>query len=124
MRYSPLPEIDTEHESPDIAIANSGKKSIFEFPHLILAALAIFLHVGTQVIAIDTVINYAGSMNISLLEAKVFPSYTLSATICGYMLGIVLIPKYLRQLNALRVCTLMGTLFTLLIFLANGQVTF
>lgn len=124
VRYSPLPEIDTEHESPDLVITNSGKKSIFQFPHLILAAMAIFLHVGTQVIAIDTVINYAGSMHIPLLEAKVFPSYTLSATICGYLLGIILIPKYFSQLNALRVCTLLGTLFTLLIIFANGQVSF
>ncbi len=124
VRYSPLPEIDTEHESSALAIANAGKKTIFQFPHLILAAVAIFLHVGTQVIAIDTVINYAGSMHIPLLEAKVFPSYTLSATICGYLLGILLIPKFLSQLNALRVCTLLGTLFTLLIIFAGGQVTF
>jgi FHS family L-fucose permease-like MFS transporter len=124
VKYSPLPEIDTEHESPDIAIANSGKNSIFDFPHLILAAVAIFLHVGTQVIAIDTVINYAGSMHIPLLEAKVFPSYTLTATICGYLLGIVLIPKYISQLNALRLCTLLGTMLTFLIIFARGQVTF
>jgi glucose/galactose transporter len=122
--YSPLPEIDTEHESPALTIANSGKKSIFDFPHLILAAVAIFLHVGTQVIAIDTIINYAGSMHISLLEAKVFPSYTLTATICGYIIGIILIPKYLTQLKAFRVCTLMGALFTLLIIFAKGQVSF
>lgn len=124
VRYSPLPEIDTEHESPDLAIANSGKKTIFQFPHLILAAIAIFLHVGTQVIAIDTVINYAGSMHIPLFEAKVFPSYTLSATICGYLLGILLIPKFMSQLNALRICTLLGTALTLLIIFANGPVTF
>ncbi len=43
-----------------------------------------FLHVGTQVIAIDTIIGYANSMKMDLLEAKVFPSYTLTATICGY----------------------------------------
>ncbi len=65
VRYSPLPEIDTEHESPEVATANMDKKSIFQFPHLMLGALAIFLHVGTQVIAIDTVIGYANSMQIS-----------------------------------------------------------
>jgi MFS transporter, FHS family, L-fucose permease len=91
VRYSPLPEINTEEEAPHIAKANSSKKTIFGFPHLILAAIAIFLHVGTQVIAIDTLINYAASMNIPLQEAKVFPSYTLAATICGYLLGNSLI---------------------------------
>ena len=108
VRYSPLPEINTERETSEVAAANISKKSILEFPHLMLGALAIFLHVGTQVIAID-IIGYANSMNIDLLEAKVFPSYTLFATICGCILrGIICIPKYVSQLNALRFCTLLG----------------
>jgi FHS family L-fucose permease-like MFS transporter len=121
---SPLPEIDTEHESQEIASANAGKKSIFDFPHLILGALAIFLHVGTQVIAIDTIIGYANSMGIDLLEAKVFPSYTLFCTICGYLIGITVIPKFISQVNALRICTILGTIFTLLIIYAHGEVNF
>jgi len=36
VRYSPLPEIDTEHESMELANANADRKSIFQFPHLIL----------------------------------------------------------------------------------------
>jgi glucose/galactose transporter len=124
VRNSPLPEIDTEHESPEVATANMDKKSIFQFPHLMLGALAIFLHVGTQVIAIDTVIGYANSMHISLLEAKVFPSYTLFATICGYILGIICIPKFIKQVNVLRICTLLGTVFTLLIIYTKGQIIF
>jgi fucose permease len=124
VRFSPLPEINTEQESPSVAATNASKKSIFQFPHLILGALAIFLHVGTQVIAIDTIIGYAGAMDIDLLEAKVFPSYTLFATICGYILGIICIPKYITQVSALRFCTLLGTLLTLLIIYSQGEVTF
>lgn len=124
IRYSPLPEIDTESETGDLAAANSTKKSIFQFPHLILGGIAIFLHVGTQVISIDTIIGYAGSMNISLLEAKVFPSYTLFATIVGYVTGIICIPRFISQVNVLRICTVLGTIFTLLIVLAKGQVEF
>jgi FHS family L-fucose permease-like MFS transporter len=124
VRYSPLPEIDTEHESPELATTNAGKQTIFQFPHLILGAIGIFLHVGTQVIAIDTIIGYANSMHIDLLEAKVFPSYTLFATICGYVVGIICIPKFIKQVNALRLCTLLGTVFTLLIIFARGHVSF
>lgn len=123
VRLSPLPEINTEHENEAVATANSGKTSIFQFPHLVLGAVAIFLHVGTQVIAIDTIIGYAGSMGIGLLDAKVFPSYTLMATICGYLIGIVIIPRYLSQLRALQFCTLLGTTLTLLIIYANGKIT-
>jgi glucose/galactose transporter len=121
VRFSPLPEINTEEESEALATANAGKKSIFDFPHLILGAVAIFLHVGTQVVSIDTVIGYATSMDMPLMEAKVFPSYTLAATICGYILGIIAIPRFIRQVNALRICTALGLVFTLLIIFAKGQ---
>ena len=124
IRFSPLPEIDTEHESDELAQANSSKTSIIQFPHLILGAFAIFLHVGTQVISIDTVISYAGTMNLNLIEAKVFPSYTLTAQICAYFIGIFFIPKFFSQLTALRVSTIFGIILTFLIIYAKGQVTF
>jgi glucose/galactose transporter len=123
VRFSPFPEIDTEHESAELAEANSSKTSILQFPHLILGAFAIFLHVGTQVIAIDTVIGYANSFGIGLMEAKVFPSFTLGFTIIGYLIGISLIPKMISQVNILRICTLLGTTFTLLILFTSGEVT-
>jgi glucose/galactose transporter len=124
IRYSSLPEIDTEHESEEIAIANSGKTLIFQFPHLILGAVAIFLHLGTQVISIDTIISYAGSMNIGLLEAKVFPSYTLFTMIIGYVLGIILIPRFISQVKVLQICTVLGVILTLFIIYATVQVNF
>ena len=124
IRFSPLPDIDTEQESPELQQANQGKSGIIQFPHLVLGAVGIFLHVGTQVVAIDTIIGYAGSMHIQLLEAKVFPSYTLFCTICGYVTGIIVIPKYISQVNALRACTILGTLFSLLIIFTHKQVHF
>ncbi|AHM63023.1 glucose/galactose transporter [Flammeovirgaceae bacterium 311] len=124
IRFSPLPEINTENETEDVARANSGKTSILQFPHLILGALAIFVHVGTQVVSIDTIIGYARSMDINLVEAKVFPSYTLTAAICGYILGIICIPKFISQTNAFRICTILGVIFTLMIIFMQGQVSF
>lgn len=122
VRFSPLPEIDTD-EAPNTDLnTNSSKKSILQFPHLILGAFAIFLHVGTQVIAIDTVIGYAGSMQIGLMEAKVFPSFTLAATICGYIVGILAIPRFISQVNALRVCTGLGLLFSCGILISHGTI--
>lgn len=123
VRFSPLPEIDTDQEDEETTQANSNKTSILQFPHLILGAVAIFLHVGTQVIAIDTVIGYAGSMNIQLMEAKIFPSFTLAATIFGYIIGIICIPKFISQVNALRTCTFLGLLFTLGILVGHGNVS-
>ncbi|MFV0322934.1 MAG: sugar MFS transporter [Bacteroides xylanisolvens] len=125
IRYSILPEINTDEQNAtdDKENGHNSKKSIFDFPYLILGALAIFFHVGTQVIAIDTIINYANSMGIDLLEAKVFPSYTLACTMIGYILGILIIPKYVSQTKALIICTVLGLLLSFGVVFADFNVT-
>ena len=123
IRYSFLPEIDpaTENATPE---GNQDRKSVFSYPYLVLGALAIFFHVGSQVIAIDTLIQYAGTMGLDMLEAKVFPSYTLTCTMLGYLIGIALIPKYLSQKNALVLCTLLGLVLSLCAVLVDVPLTF
>jgi glucose/galactose transporter len=122
--YSPLPEINTETSNKEEGTENeSGKTSVFQYPYLILGALAIFFHVGSQVVAIDTIIGYARTMGINLLEAKVFPSYTLGATMLGYILGVILIPKYISQRNALIFCTILGLTLSFGVLIFSGDVT-
>lgn len=125
IRYSVLPEINQEEENKEVE-TDDGKShtSILQFPYLLMGVVAMFLHVGTQVIAIDTIIGYANSMHMDLLEAKVFPSYTLTATICGYIMGIILIPKYLSQKRAFQICCTLGLIFSLGVVLSNMQVSF
>ena len=123
VRYSPLPEIENfQDESPPKS--DSIHNSIFSYPHLILGGVAIFLHIGSQILAIDSIIIYAQGMGISIMEAKVFPSYTLFATICGYLLGISLIPWAVSQVNALRFCTVLGVILSLLVVTASGNTYF
>lgn len=121
IRFSSLPEIEGFQEEKDIASIKSNR-SIFAYPHLILGTIAIFLHVGSQVIAVDTIIGYAQSNGISIIDAKVFPGFTLFATICGYLIGVVLTPKYLSQLTIFRTCTILGLMFSLLILLTHKPV--
>lgn len=123
VRYSPLPEINTDEESEEVAANNSTKTSVLQFPHLVLGAIAIFIHVGAQVISIDTIIPYAQSMGLSLNEAKVFPSYTLAMAIVGYVFGISVIPRYISQTNMLKVVTILGVVLSLLVIFVRGEVT-
>ena len=127
IRYSVLPEIDFDKDDDTASKPNGvnhiARNRLIDFPYLILGALAIFLHVGTQVIAIDTIINYADTMGMDLIEAKFFPSYTLTMTIIGYMMGIILIPKYVTQKNALIFCTILGLLLSFGVVFADWQVT-
>ncbi|MDR2039402.1 MAG: sugar MFS transporter [Bacteroidales bacterium] len=124
IRYSVLPEINTEKETEEQVLAHTGKKNIFHFPYLILGAIALLLHVGTQVIAIDTIIRYAESMGLNLIEAKAFPSYTLTATIIGYIIGIACIPKIISQTTALRICTITGLIFSFCVLFIPGYMNF
>jgi len=124
IRYSVLPDINTETESKETTEKHGGKTNVFQFPYLVLGALAILTHVGTQVIAIDTIIGYATSMGMDLLSAKIFPSFTLTATIIGYIIGIFCIPRFISQTNTLKICTITGLIFSICILLIPGQMLF
>lgn len=125
IKFSSLPEIDTEESNAESeGDSSENRKSVFSYPYLVLGALAIFFHVGSQVVAIDTVINYAGSMGVDMLEAKVFPSYTLACTMIGYIIGIFLIPKVISQRTALVICSTMGLVLSLLSVLVDVPVVF
>jgi len=118
---SPLPEIDTEHESEELLLANSNKHSVFQFPHLLLGVLAMFLYVGVEVMAGDTIISYGVSQGISLSTARFFSTITLSCMIVGYLAGIICIPRFFSQAKALRVSALLGVVFGLLAVFTHGM---
>ncbi|MDN3580512.1 sugar MFS transporter [Mucilaginibacter flavus] len=112
--FSGLPEIDTEHEDEAVAAANSGKDSIFQFPHLILGVLALFFYVGAEVIAGDSIIGYGTASHIPLSTAKYFASGTLICMVLGYLGGIVFIPRYISQQKALVYSAILGVILTAL----------
>ncbi|AMR31771.1 MFS transporter [Mucilaginibacter sp. PAMC 26640] len=112
--FSGLPEIDTDHEDETVAAANSGKTSISQFPHLILGVVALFVYVGAEVIAGDSIIGYGGAHNIPLSTAKYFASGTLICMVLGYLAGIAFIPKYITQQKALVISAILGVILTLL----------
>jgi FHS family L-fucose permease-like MFS transporter len=115
IKFSPLPDVEMEPEEDTDKQITTSRTSIFQFPHLWLGALALFLYVGVEVIAGDTIIRYGISLGISIAEAKVFTTYTLVAMIVGYVLiGLILVPKYISQRTALKLSAVMGILFTIL----------
>ena len=121
--FSGLPEIDTEHEDVSVAANNAGKDSIMQFPHLILGVVALFLYVGAEVLAGDSIISYGASQHIPLSTAKFFTTCTLMSMIIGYIIGIVCIPKYITQHKALVVSAILGTVFTICAISTSGYVS-
>jgi glucose/galactose transporter len=121
IRFSPLPEVELEPEEETENHALANKKSIFDFPHLILGAIALFFYVGAEVVAGDTIIRYGISMGIEIATAKVFTTYTLIAMVVGYTLGILLIPKILSQRTALIGSAVLGLILSLGVLISDGN---
>lgn len=121
--FSSLPEIDTDHEDATVAAANSGKTSIFQFPHLVIGVIALFFYVGAEVIAGDTIINYGVSHHLLLSDARFLASATLSCMVIGYIAGIIFIPKYLSQQKALVYSAVLGVVLTAVALFAPKYVS-
>lgn len=125
IRYSPLPDLDPSVINKQSAADEESRKSIFQYPALILGVLAMFFHIGTQMIALGTSIQYAGTMGESLAgPAQNIPSYTMLLTFAGYFIGIALIPKHLKQRNALLICASINLILSALIITTTGTVNF
>jgi len=118
--FSALPEVDTDQENEAVAAANTNKKSILQFPHVLLGAFTMFVYVGVEVMAGDTVISYGASQGMALTTAKFFTTYTLIAMIAGYILGIIAIPKFISQAKALQVSAVLGVVFVLVSLFSEG----
>jgi len=124
LRYAHLPEVDTDAEDEASGESNAKKTSIWQFPHLILGVVALFFYVGVEVIAGDSIIRYGQSIGIAMESAKYFTSLTLLSMILGYLVGIIFIPKYLSQVTALRICTILGVVFSLGAILTPAHLVF
>jgi fucose permease len=118
--YSNLPDIDADEENAMVDEGGSAKTNIFQFPHLLLGVFTIFLYTGVEVIAGNTIISYGVFLNIPIATAKFFSSFTIFGMLVGYVIGIVTIPKYLSQKNALIISAILGLLFTLMALVTDG----
>lgn len=119
LKMSSLPEltnVNTHDEELNDANGNI-KTSILHFPSLILGAITIFVYVGTEVIAGDTIGLFAS--NLGVANATSLTSYTMAFMLIGYALGIVLIPRYINQEKALIASAVAGVIFSLFIVFSD-----
>jgi FHS family L-fucose permease-like MFS transporter len=119
IRKAPLPNVEAA-EALERKDKGSVKTSIFQFPHLWLGVLALFVYVGAEVIAGDTIIAYGISLGFTGEEAKFFTTYTLMAMVATYALGVFLIPKYIKQKTVLIASAILGIIFSICILNTTG----
>lgn len=120
---SSLPEVDTDEEDETVDSPTAGKTSVFQFPHVILGVITLFLYVGVEVIAGDSIISYGSSQGIPLTTAKYFATGTMIAMVVGYIIGIFSIPRFIKQENALRVSAILGIIFSIAAIYTEGYVS-
>ena len=110
------PELDAGQEEPARL-----RRGVFAFPQVVLGALALFFYVGVEVIAGDTIGLYGQQLGVQ--HFAVLTSYTMGFMVLGYLLGVLLIPRYLSQRSALLCSALAGLIFTTGVALGSSEST-
>jgi MFS transporter, FHS family, L-fucose permease len=118
-----LPEINPDGEGSSAGSIEKGKNSILQHPHLLLGVVCIFLYVGVEVIAIDTIGLYGQYQGFDLATASQLGIYSLIALTVGYFIGVVTIPKLIPQRTSLITSAVMGLVFTTAAMLTHGWIS-
>ncbi|MBP3355628.1 MAG: glucose/galactose MFS transporter [Rikenellaceae bacterium] len=120
----PLPEVKAlgeEEERADECPYAASKRSIWQFPHLILGAVTLFFYVGAETVALSTGVDYAGELGLA--DSADYAWLASIGMVVGYVCGIVFIPRYLSQAMALRVCSWIGIAGSLAVCLLPGALS-
>lgn len=124
LKFVKLPEVNMEEEVSETS-STTSKKTIFSYPHLFLGSLAIFFCVAVEVMAGDIIGTYARELGtVPHVFRDNATAFTLGFMLLGYLIGIITIPRFISQQAALRVCTSVGILFTILSVFTSGVISF
>ncbi len=116
---SPLPEIDLDEEG-HVSHLSVFKQMIqaTKFPQLVLGTITLMLYVAAEVIAGDTIGKFGKKLGVYGENGDFYlklTSFTMTAMLIGYIIGIALIPKYLSQVNALIISGILGLVLVFLV---------
>jgi glucose/galactose transporter len=115
---SPLPEVKAVGEDEDSAEDcpyAANKTSIWQFPHLILGMITLFIYVGVETISLGTLVDYANSLELP--NPDLYAWIAPVGMVIGYLFGAIFIPKYISQAKALLVFSLIAIVGSLMVVL-------
>lgn len=115
-------DIDSIKESNEVNVA--GRNSIFDFPYLLLGALAIFMYVGAEVTIASFMVSFLGEGHIAGLEpedAGRYLSFYWGGLMVGRFLGAAILQKMKSQ-TLLAIMAVAAILFLLTGVTASGWV--
>ena len=126
IRMSPLPEINLDEDGN---VSSQGiLKQMFnalKFPQLVLGVITLILYVAAEVIAGDTIGKFGKQLGVYGENGDLYlklTSFTMTAMVIGYLLGVSLIPKYVSQVTALKASGFLGVILVFLIVYIDASV--
>lgn len=106
---------DTSADSSPAAALANRQKSIWNFPHLLLGALALFIYVGVETLPMNSAIGYATAIGVENPSSLSF--IVPLGLVIGYIVSIFVL-QVMQQTKALILFTLIAIVASLcLIFL-------
>ncbi|CEN42792.1 Glucose/galactose transporter [Capnocytophaga canis] len=123
--FAPLPEVKAQGEEETVdttQIRDNGKNSVFDFPYLLLGVLALFFYVGVETVALSSLIDFAKSLSIE--NAEIYAWISPIGMVIGYISGVILIPKYISQSTALKICSLIAIIGSILVCITPTDIFF
>ncbi|WP_437919220.1 sugar MFS transporter [Sphingobacterium sp. LRF_L2] len=124
LKFVKLPEVGVEEDSTE-GDKLVTKNRLTQYPHLFLGALAIFFCVAVEVMAGDIIGTYARELgNVPQVFRDNATTFTLLFMLFGYVLGIIAIPRFISQQFSLRICTIVGIIFTTCAVFTTGLTSF
>jgi glucose/galactose transporter len=120
--FSPLPELRAEDVNAE-SHGSAAKTSIFHYPHVWLGALCIFVYVGAEVMAGDAIGTYGAGFGLLPDDTKFFTSFTLFGMLLGYVVGLLVIPRFVSQSRYLAFSSILGVVLTLAAYATSGMVS-
>lgn len=126
MYFAPLPEVKAEGEDESEAgneVSNyaSSKTSIFQFPHLLMGVVALFLYVGIETLPMVSIIGYAKAVTPDAVGLESFSKYVTIGLVIGYIFGVLMIPKIISQTTALKAFAIIGIVASGLLIYLPGE---
>lgn len=86
-----------------------------------MGCLALFLYVGVETVSLGTLVDYANSLGLP--GAANYAWIAPIGIVIGYICGIILIPKYISQAVALKLCSFLAIAGALLVVLTPAEIS-
>jgi len=119
IRYAHLPEIKPAPKPASVLAGAAEEKAAIRSQYK-SGFTAIFFAVGVEVLAGDTIGNYGLYHGLGLDTAKSLTSFTLTAMMIGYITGVWVIPRYIKQQQAFYLASWSGLIVTVLVLVLPG----